>query len=199
MAVFIFFPGKKMKTKKNFLLILIAFSIIAFLSGGIYFLFNKKADNRTNLKINMPASIISKKEAFIYFTENSNNYLKAEKQKVVFDTNARKYAQNLIRNLLDGPQSNNLISPVPEETKLIALYIQDDNTAVLDFSNEISKNHPRGSQAEILTIYSIVNTLTLNINEIEKVKILINGNEAETLAGHISLKFPLKENLAIIK
>ena len=52
---------------------------------------------------------------------------------------------------------------------------------------------------ERLSIYSIVNSLILNVSEIQMVKILINGKDALTLAGHIDLRFPLKADMLLIR
>ena len=51
----------------------------------------------------------------------------------------------------------------------------------------------------MMTIWSIVNTLVLNVPEIEAVKILIGGGEAETLAGHIDLSRPLRANMPLVR
>lgn len=188
-----------MKISKTLIISGIIILILAVIAA--YLVLNKNESKvKSSLKVKIPSQqTSSQKEAYIYFTDKNNSALIAENNLVNFNTNTRKYAQNLISFLIQGPSSDDLMSPIPQGTRLLSLYIQDNNTAVLDFSDEIRENHPGGSQSEILTIYSIVNTLTLNINEIKKVKILINGNEAETLVGHIALKFPLKENLTIIK
>jgi hypothetical protein len=48
-------------------------------------------------------------------------------------------------------------------------------------------------------VYSIVNSLILNVTDIEAVKILIEGQESITLAGHIDLQQPLKANMLLIR
>ena len=71
--------------------------------------------------------------------------------------------------------------------------------ALVDFSAEIQENHPGGVATELLTVYSIVNSLILNIAEIEVVKILIEGQESLTLAGHIDLQQPFEANMLLIR
>jgi spore germination protein GerM len=68
------------------------------------------------------------------------------------------------------------------------------DTLVLDFSRELQTNHSGGSAGELLTVYSIVNTLAENIHGISRVQILVEGNEVETLAGHLDLREPLSPN-----
>ena len=59
--------------------------------------------------------------------------------------------------------------------------------AYVDFSREIMDKHLSGSSAEMITIYSIVNSLSYNLKPIKKVFILIDGGEKKTLGGHIDL------------
>ena len=84
-------------------------------------------------------------------------------------------------------------SPAPEkrtiapETSLLAFYIQPDGTAIADFSDEISSAMPSGILSEQLAVQSIAQTLGANVTGIRQLKILIHGQEAETLAGHLDL------------
>ena len=48
-----------------------------------------------------------------------------------------------------------------------------------------------------MTVYSIVNSLT-QFEDIEKVQILIAGEEIETLAGHMDLAYPLERDESLI-
>ncbi|MDY0133137.1 MAG: GerMN domain-containing protein [Desulforegulaceae bacterium] len=187
-----------MKLSKKTIIILLLI-LLTISTAFILLKKDKGLEQKKTYKIDLPDKQIRGKEVFLYFTNSENSALKAEKHRVEFNSDTRKFAQELIETLLKGPSDSSLMSAMPEGTKLLSLYIQDNLVAVIDFSEEIRQNHPGGSQAEILTIYSIVNTLTLNIEEVKEIKILINGNEAETLAGHIALSFPLKENLAIVK
>ena len=88
---------------------------------------------------------------------------------------------------------------MPSATMLEAIFITADNICYVDLSEAVRKNHPGGSNTELLTVYSIVNSLILNITTIERVKILIDGQETPTLAGHIDLQFPAKANMLLIR
>ena len=57
--------------------------------------------------------------------------------------------------------------------------------------------HPGGLAMELASIYSVVNSLTQNVGKIGRVQILIEGAEAETLAGHIDLSHPFSEDLSM--
>jgi hypothetical protein len=84
-------------------------------------------------------------------------------------------------------------APAPEkrtlapEASLLAFYIQPDGTAIADFSDEISSAMPSGIMSEQLAVQSITQTLGANVTGIRQLKILIHGQDAETLAGHLDL------------
>lgn len=81
----------------------------------------------------------------------------------------------LMKLLIEGPKSENLQSVIPEGTRVIKAELKGD-ILYLDLSKEFIDNHEGGEEAENLTIYSIVNTVT-ELNEVNSVKILINGRE----------------------
>ena len=76
---------------------------------------------------------------------------------------------------------------LPAEASLLAFYIQPDGTAIADFSDEISSGMPSGILSEQLAVQSIAQTLGANVMGIRQLKILVHGQEAETLAGHLDL------------
>src|ERR1700674_4246324 len=76
---------------------------------------------------------------------------------------------------------------LPAEASLLAFYIQPDGTAIADFSDEISSGMPSGILSEQLAVQSIAQTLGANVSGIKQLKILVHGQEAGTLAGHLDL------------
>jgi len=76
---------------------------------------------------------------------------------------------------------------LPPDALLLAFYLQPDGTGVADFSDALSAETPSGIQSEQLAVDSIVRTLGANVNVIRQLKILIRGQETDTLAGHLDL------------
>lgn len=105
--------------------------------------------------------------------------------------------QEALELLLAGPKSNVLTTTVPTGTELLNFEIKE-KVVFVDFSTQLSLGHGGGSSGELSTVYSIVNTVMLNFKEIKSVQILINGEVHKTLAGHIMINLPLKENTEII-
>ena len=46
-----------------------------------------------------------------------------------------------------------------------------------------------------MTVYTIVNALTVNLPAITRVQLLVDGKEVDTLVGHVDLRRPLQKNL----
>ena len=103
-----------------------------------------------------------------------------------------------VKALIKGPRKG-LLKTIPADTRLNALFITPDGTCYIDLSEAVSRNHPGGSKSELLTIYSMVNSLVLNVPQIDRVQLLIDGNQAPTLAGHIDLQVAVKADMLLIR
>lgn len=89
---------------------------------------------------------------------------------------------------------------VPEGIEVRATYFLPDGTAIVDLSGPLlAAGWKTGSQAELMLVYSIVQTLTSNLPSVRQVQILVNGQPAETLAGHVSIQRPLQPNPRFVR
>jgi spore germination protein GerM len=134
----------------------------------------------------------------LYFANSDQNALMAEQRSMPAGLQSDKAGVRIIQALLEGPKQR-LERTIPTETRLRGFYILDNRTAYVDLSNELREYHPGGARSELLTIYSIVNSLTMNLTDIETVKILIDGQEVTTLSGHMDLRFPMRANLLYVR
>jgi len=92
-----------------------------------------------------------------------------------------------------------LVSAVPPGTTLRAVYLTERGDAYVDLSREAVTAHPGGTLSELLTVYTIVDALTVNLPAVHSVQILVDGKEVETLAGHVDLRQPLAKNLGLVQ
>lgn len=81
----------------------------------------------------------------------------------------------LVNLLIQGPKNEKLQTTIANGSKVLNAELKGD-IVYLDLSNEFIDKHEGGKDAENITIYSIVNTLT-ELNEVNGVKFLINGQE----------------------
>jgi spore germination protein GerM len=141
---------------------------------------------------------LAKVKTHLYFLDENYRFLRAEERSLVRQDSAVERARSIVDALIEGPEGE-LLPTLPPETKLLSLYVTQDGVAYADFDRAISENHSGGTLSELFTVFSVVNTLALNIQEIEAVKILIEGREAKTLAGHIDIRFPFRPDILMIK
>ena len=134
----------------------------------------------------------------LFFPSEHDSLLHREEREIILESSLALQAKRIISELLSGSQRG-FLSPIPPETRLRELYITREGVAYVDFSREIMDKHLSGSSAEMSTIFSIVNTLALNISDIQAVKILIGGREAKTLAGHVDIRFPFRPDMRMIQ
>jgi spore germination protein GerM len=139
-----------------------------------------------------------KSPVHLYFSDRQNIFLMSEQRVLLHADSQTSLARAIVEALIKGPQEG-LVRTIPSATVLRAIYIGTDNVCYVDLSEMVRKNHPGGSNSELLTVYSIVNSLILNISAIDRVKILIDGQEVLTMAGHIDLQFPAKANMLLIR
>ncbi len=92
--------------------------------------------------------------------------------------------------LIAGPDPDSILSPVaPPETDVLSLQVED-GLATVDFSSEIGQ-YAVGSAGESMVLGGIVNTLT-EFTDVDRVMILVEGEEGVSLGGHYALNEPLE-------
>jgi len=136
--------------------------------------------------------------AHLYFADRNNYYLMSEQRVVSHSGNSVDYARAIVEALIKGPETT-LVRTIAADTEFRAIYIVPDGVCYVDLSQAVGKDHPGGCNSELLTIFSVVNSLILNVPEIKRVKLLIDGKEVQTLAGHIDLAFPFEANMLLIR
>jgi hypothetical protein len=95
-------------------------------------------------------------------------------------------SKQVLNTLLAGPVDADLRT-LPPDAVLLAFYILPNGTAIADFSEALATATPSGIQSEQLAVDSITKTLEANVPRVQRLKILIHGQEVETLAGHLDL------------
>lgn len=181
------------------LLIAIGLSFGAALSLGKFFFRGSEAINpASRVRDSIPVQEATTRKVHLYFANRKGRYLQAEQRKIeVKDTISAIEA--IISTLLEGPDNSKLVSTIPAGSQLLHTFLTDNGTAYLDFNLELSRLHPGGVTAERLTLYAIVNSLVLNLDEVERVQLLLDGQPASTLSGHIDIRHAKTANLLIVR
>lgn len=129
----------------------------------------------------------------IYFSSSDADYLQAESRTLPEEVDI--YFQ-LFAELKAGPENEELAITIPEGSELLDYKIEGENI-ILNFNFALKSNHWGGSTGEQLTIYSIVNTYT-DLDNIESVEILLEGENVDSLVGHLDLSRPLMYNQKLL-
>jgi spore germination protein GerM len=177
-------------------LLLVILVVIFFTSGGNEKIKQSRELTPPELKT-QPEVPGEKKKIALFFLSEDDDLLHPEERDIQAKASTEEEASEAIEELIKGSQSA-LVSPLPPETKLRQIFLTKEGMAYVDFSKEIQDKSLSGSEAEMAAVYSIVNSLTYNFKSIKKVLILVDGEEAETLAGHINLSKPFAPDYSLI-
>lgn len=130
-------------------------------------------------------------KAQLFYVAEEGHTLTGVEREVPYAEGTAAQARAIIAAQL-APAEEPLVSAIPTGTTLRALFVTAQGDAFVDLSREVAAAHPGGSTHERLTIYTIVDALTVNLPAIRAVQILVDGREVESLAGHVSLRGPLR-------
>jgi germination protein M len=135
------------------------------------------------------------KKVLLYFSDKEGLGLVPEEVQV--EVNPNEPLEKTVLNLLiNGPLNDTEVRTIPAETKVISTSISE-GVCYVDFSKEFQAKHTGGSTGELLTIYSIVNTLT-ELPDINKVQFLIEGEKEELFKGHLQFNILFERNLDLV-
>lgn len=145
--------------------------------------------------------IMDKNPIYLYFANEDNTKLRPEIRYIKLadaGKNTEKLATVIVKELIKGPSKNTeLKATIPEGTKLRKSVIIEGRVATVDFSKELIENHTGGKDAEKLTIYSVVNSLT-GLEGIKKVKFKIDGKTKAEFKGGFKFDAPFPRSTSII-
>jgi hypothetical protein len=136
--------------------------------------------------------------ATLFYGTEDGQALAPVKREVPLEQSPRAQGRQILDAELDAPPAPYL-AVIPKGTMLRAFYITDRGDAFVDLSPEIATAHPGGSTNELLTVYAIVNAVTANLSSVQRVQILIDGRQADTLAGHVDLRRPFERDTSLLR
>ena len=132
-----------------------------------------------------PLKIKERQVAILWFSDQQELLLVGEKRYIVKQSDAAAQAKEVIQALLEGSKEKN-INTFPAGVTLRDVQIDEAGIAYVNFTASLTKLHPASSSTEMASINSLTNSLTQNVREIKKVKILVEGKELTSIKGHIS-------------
>lgn len=123
----------------------------------------------------------------LYVAHDDAGALRSEPTTVPLPAERQQRAQELLHVLLGIYLAKPSPHPLAPDADIRSVYLIDPGIAVVDLNSAFADGHRSGVLVEELTITSLIETLVENVPGISRVKILVDGKERETLAGHADL------------
>jgi spore germination protein GerM len=137
-------------------------------------------------------------KARLFYVAEDGTRLTSVERDVAYGERTDEQAREIVAAQI-APVVEPLVSAIPPGTTLRAVFITKSGDAYVDLSREARAAHPGGTFDELLTTYTIVNALTVNLPAVTAVQVLVDGKEVDTLAGHVDLRRPLAKNLTWVQ
>ena len=185
---------QKKKNTRIFYLLLITLVGVGFLVFFFLSLFDyiyPPADGRRG-----PVVKEEKQKVKLYFSDLNERFLIPEDRYITKRKSPGDNVRELVVALIGGPNTD-LVETFPKETDLRKVNVKN-GIAYIDFGKNLIDLHPGGSASEMMTIYSLTNTITINVPSVKKVKLLVDGRDLETVKGHIDTTKPFTINRELI-
>jgi spore germination protein GerM len=113
--------------------------------------------------------------------------LRSQSAQIPMPSVRQQRAEEVLRALIALYLDKSSPHPIPPGSDIRSVYLVDPGLAVIDVNAAFADGHRSGVLAEELTVTSLIQTLSENIPGILKVKILVEGKQRDTLAGHADL------------
>lgn len=126
------------------------------------------------------------KAELFWLSDSDNSVLAPVTVELPLSSDPVLRSKQVLDTLLAGPVDVEKRT-LPPDAVLLAFYILPDGTAIADFSEALATSIPAGIASEQLAVDSMARTLEANVPQVKRLKILIQGQEVETLAGHVDL------------
>jgi hypothetical protein len=134
-----------------------------------------------------PPALGPSEQVTLYVAYDDSESLRPQLARIPLPTGRQERAEELLRALLNiylGKSSPHVLVPGSEVRDV---YLVDPGLAVIDLNAAFADGHRSGVLIEELTVASLVETLSANVSGITRAKILVDGKERDTLAGHLDL------------
>ena len=173
---------------------------------GLYFISQLFEENKSLKKIDLSQTVgkiaplavppLSPNQIKVYFTTDGRT-LTPELREFKEKLPTTELSKFILSELSKGPKQGYFEPVIPSETEIRGVYLVKDQL-VVDFSKILIEKFDGGLTSELLAVYAIVNSIILNCEGVESVKILVDGKTEDVFHKYIDISSQLSENLAII-
>jgi spore germination protein GerM len=133
----------------------------------------------------------------LYFEAPDREGLLPEEREVAFSSDLARQLRTVVEELAKG-STTGLLPTLPAGTRVLEVFVQARGVAYVDLSSEASSGLPGGSRAELLTVYSVVNTIVTNFPAVSRVRIVVGDRPVDSLGGHVDISRPLPPDMTLV-
>jgi sporulation and spore germination protein len=134
------------------------------------------------------------------FYESAQMLLVAEPRKIPLPESSAAAIPVVVRELMKGPAAQTSLRLFPSDAEVRGAYLLPGGTVIVDLGGPtLTQGWGTGSHQELMAIASLAQTVTTNFAEARRVRIVLNGAPAETLAGHIALSRSFEAMNALVE
>lgn len=123
----------------------------------------------------------------LFIARDDDGTLRGESAQIPMPSGRQHRAEELLRALLSIYLDKSSPHPLGPGSDIRSVYLVDPGVAVIDVNSAFADTHRSGVLVEQLTVASLIQTIAVNTPNLLKVKILVDGKERDTLAGHADL------------
>ncbi len=135
----------------------------------------------------------------LYFEAAGLGRLAREEREIVFSPDLAQQLRIVVEEIVKGPTGSQLLPTLPPGTRVLEVFVRRGGVAYVNLSSEASTGLPGGSFAELLTTYSLVNTIVTNFPATNRVQILVDDKAVPSLGGHVDLSRPLRPDMSLLE
>lgn len=150
------------------------------------------------IAVAIPEVVRETREVALFF-ESPNLLLVPELRQLEIPGIDYEAAGPVLEELIRGPSNPDAPRLLPEDTEVLAVYFLPNGFVVVDLGGTtLAEGWNTGSHEELMAVYGVVQTLVENFESAQRVRILVNGQPSQTLAGHIAIDRFLPSNPAVL-
>jgi len=182
--------------ERNWILVLMLFAALA--GGGVYIYNLSKSLSeepaplhateiaRTRLTEAALQPSHPKETAKLYFPSFEQGYLVEETRPISWAISDADRIRQVVLALIEGSHQG-LTRALPPTASIRGVFIATEGTAILDFSKESFGDFTSGIERESLLLDAVVNSIVVNVPRVKRVRVLVQGQNIDTLDGHADL------------
>jgi hypothetical protein len=123
----------------------------------------------------------------LFIAHDEDGTLRPESAQIPMPSDRQQRAEELLRTLVSRYLEKNSTHRLGAGAEVRSVFLVDPGGAVIDLNSAFADTHRSGVLVEVLTVASLIHTVAANVPGIAKVKILVDGKQRDTLAGHADL------------